>query len=539
MQVGFAVGHRLAQKAGAAAINFRPHLAPAVVPALARIEASLLTARAATATGLELGARTVHLGLTAGERLLSSSSQLEFLTQALPKIADLVRRFAAECSEVSTPALLHALYALSCVQATGGPLHPEARSVCDACARADASSAPVLTPPLAPGEAAELCEMAAYATGAYGSAALAVLGGKGAGSIVEGMRADTRAGMAARLGLEAADIVVFKTIGELYRPAHFVALERRRRRIVVALRGTVNVLDSLTNLTCEVAPAPGGLAHEGMLVAARELAAGAVGAAVEALSAAHPGFALRLTGHSQGAGVASLLAQLWVQRYPHVRCFAFAPPCVLTLAAARALAPCVTSIVFGDDLIARLSLGSVEDLRNAAAALATDPMLCSRVAAAVGPPPDDGGPESPTSPSIAAMWENDEPVAAPADAEALGPDGQRLWVTALRNTLHATMQNEKLYPPGRILWLPAELGRDGNVAAAGWARWAEPDSFCEITISGTMFAVRACCGNGGSLGDRACSRNTSPQTHLPHVVESAVRAVFAPQQGNTVATQTD
>jgi hypothetical protein len=502
-QVGFGLGGRLAQSAGVAvertATNV-PGLAPALTwvgPALARLEATLATAQAATATGLELSARTVHLGLSAGERLLGNAAQFELLSQALPKIVELVRRFAAEMPDASAPALLHALYALSCVQAAGGPMHASAAGVSDACARAQ--PLPNLAPLLERADAAELRQMAAFATGAYGSAALAVLRGSGAGGIIEGMRADNRAGMAARLGLPVRDVVLFEGSAGVYRPAHFVALDRRHGMVVVALRGTVNLLDSLTNLTCATARLPGGgAAHEGMLAAARELAAGPVGAAVGALTAEHPTFRLRVTGHSQGAGVAALLVHLWATRYPSVRGFAFAPPCVLALPAARALSTRFTSVVLGDDLIGRLSLGSVEDLRNAAAALAAEPRLCTRIIAAVGPPPDDGGPDFPLPPALAVpppLWAD-----APSDAvpppplDGEGEGQQQLWVTALRNTLHALMQGEKLYPPGRILWLPASLGRDGAVLAAGWARWAEPADFCEIHLSGTMFAVRwHCC----------------------------------------------
>jgi hypothetical protein len=52
------------------------------------------------------------------------------------------------------------------------------------------------------------------------------------------------------------------------------------------------------------------------------------------------------------------------------------------------------------------------------------------------------------------------------------------------------MQAEKLYPPGRILWMPGVLGSDGAVTPAGTVCWAEPEQFCELVLSGTMFSVR-------------------------------------------------
>jgi hypothetical protein len=209
----------------------------------------------------------------------------------------------------------------------------------------------------------------------------------------------------------------------------------------------------LTNLQCGTARLSddSGAAHEGMLSAARELAAGQVGAAIAALIESHPEYQLRVTGHSQGAGVAALLVHHWQRRYPNIRGYVFAPPCVLTLAAAKALGPRLTSVVYGDDIIPRLSLGSVEDLRNASAALASEPRLCDRIHAAIGSDFPD-------------LDDVVSPVAEPIDGEA---DAQRLWMMSIRSTLFAVMQAEKLYCPGRILWIPAKLGSDGTVAPAG------------------------------------------------------------------------
>ena len=85
----------------------------------------------------------------------------------------------------------------------------------------------------------------------------------------------------------------------------------------------------------------------------------------------HPGFVLRLSGHSLGAGVATLLALRWA-RGPYqltmgggagggggggggakstpvkVHCYAYAPPCTLDLQTARDAADVVISVVVGE-----------------------------------------------------------------------------------------------------------------------------------------------------------------------------------------------
>ena len=78
-----------------------------------------------------------------------------------------------------------------------------------------------------------------------------------------------------------------------------------------------------------------------------------------------PTFTLLLTGHSLGAGIASILTMKWRQLFPCIRCVALSPPCVFTLAGARAARHWITSVVIGDDMVSRWSLSSSYDLRNA------------------------------------------------------------------------------------------------------------------------------------------------------------------------------
>lgn len=462
-----------------------PQLTTAIESSLAQARVTLASARAAANTGVELSSRAAQLGLHQTERLLNNAQQLEQLSAALPKVAELVRQFVADRpTNVSNVALLHALYALSCIQSATGPLHAEARACSDVMAARQVDRVPALDPPV---DRAELRRMLVYANGAYGNAALAVLRGSGASSVIDGLRTDTRAGLAHSLGLQITDVVCFEPSG-VYRPAYFVAVDRSRSHIIIGLRGSFNLLDSLTNLTCRTSAAPGGgMAHEGMLVAANELASGELGHAVQQLLASNPTFGLRITGHSQGAGVAALLTAHFKRAgVADVRGYAFAPPCVLSLQAARELQEDVTSIIFGDDIICRLSLGHLEDIRNAMAALAAEPQLCTRAITAVGPPPaDDIVDDALTSGMPPPTADNEE------------------WVRALRSSLHALMQAERLYPPGRVLWLPAALDADGEVHVGGAPRWVDNAAFCEVTLSSTL-----------------CN------THMPHAYEAALLECF-------------
>ena len=72
-----------------------------------------------------------------------------------------------------------------------------------------------------------------------------------------------------------------------------------------------------------------------------------------------------VTGHSLGAGTAVILAFMLRKKYPHVRCYAYSPPGGLlnSSAAAESRDFTVSSIV-GKDLVPRLSLHSVDGLKE-------------------------------------------------------------------------------------------------------------------------------------------------------------------------------
>ena len=80
----------------------------------------------------------------------------------------------------------------------------------------------------------------------------------------------------------------------------------------------------------------------------------------------YPGWPLTLVGHSMGGGVATILAALLndgggVVGLGPVRAVALGPAAVFSAPLARAVAPFVTSVVLGADVVPRLSYASVEE----------------------------------------------------------------------------------------------------------------------------------------------------------------------------------
>ncbi|KAJ1028606.1 hypothetical protein NDA16_001772 [Ustilago loliicola] len=130
------------------------------------------------------------------------------------------------------------------------------------------------------------------------------------------------------------------------KPRFYVVTDHPRQTIMLVLRGTLSVGDLAADLTCESVPfvfdeevlkkiaakdgasvngsngngnrrfveeAEQDLCHEGMYITAHEIGAPgrSVHRSVAAALAANPGYSIDITGHSLGAGVASVLAMMW------------------------------------------------------------------------------------------------------------------------------------------------------------------------------------------------------------------------------------
>jgi len=237
---------------------------------------------------------------------------------------------------------------------------------------------------------------------------------------------------------------------EMYRPQHAVFCDDNRRAIVVAVRGTGNLRDTLTDLVCEAASLNGGelrigdpdasLVHLGMWRSARRLFDELAEPVRTALDN-KPNHQLLLTGHSLGAGVAALLCLLWRPKLrDRVQCVAFGPPAILDIASARtAAAHGVTSVILDDDLVPFLSLRSSIDL----------------VRAVVQSPPSVHRPVG------------TETTDVPADYSAV----------------------PALFPAGRLLHIQAK-DESGNAGSSHklevYAREVDPEMFRQISVSPTM-----------------------------------------------------
>lgn len=157
-----------------------------------------------------------------------------------------------------------------------------------------------------------------------------------------------------------------------------IVIDSERKRIVVAIRGTLSLEDAVKDLMIhpidleEVGDISGfegrqRYAHAGMLESALWVAKDIK--ETEVLDRLlkideYTDYQLLITGHSLGAGCAALLSIMLHDKYPSLLCLCFEPPgCVVS----ENLSWChdfIVSFVLGDDIVPRLSYDSLKNLRD-------------------------------------------------------------------------------------------------------------------------------------------------------------------------------
>lgn len=256
-------------------------------------------------------------------------------------------------------------------------------------------------------------------------------------------------------GVARDDILLAEWESKTHRPAYFVVRDRSRKAIVLCIRGTWSAYDLLTDLCCtpqdfEIASRVNNnstnaktlssalyysaedfytratkrrrCGHHGMLEAARAVQNDSEAVIAKELED-NPEYSLVLVGHSLGGGCAALLGTLLERSYPEsrIQVYLYGAPCVAP--ANAKLHRNIISVVTEGDPFCCLSLGHLADVSTALACLCEDPLLRNDILLRTNAPVDDMS------------------------------DADLIWCFETMEALRTKLKAEKLFPPGRILFL--------------------------------------------------------------------------------------
>ncbi|KAM8798638.1 diacylglycerol lipase-beta [Eudromia elegans] len=173
-------------------------------------------------------------------------------------------------------------------------------------------------------------------------------------------------------GLQYRDFIHISFHNKIYEIPFFVALDHRKEAIVVAVRGTLSFEDILTDLSADCEDLTledvleNGFVHKGITQAASYIYRKLINDGIlnQAFTIA-PEYKLVIVGHSLGGGTASILAIMLRNSFPTLKCYAFSPPGgLLSKSLADYTKHFIVSVIVGKDLVARLSMPNMEDLKR-------------------------------------------------------------------------------------------------------------------------------------------------------------------------------
>jgi hypothetical protein len=296
-----------------------------------------------------------------------------------------------------------------------------------------------------------------FANGVYGERVIYALYGK----LPLRNFNDDREFYADYCGIDIADCVFMSKLDTptdlfdtRYKPTYCISVDHFTRSVVVAFRGTVSAKDIVVDLSGDLTPfqLPNDpmvyAIHGGMYQIIKTASApnSHLYNTTKQLLEDYPDYSLVLTGHSLGAGFASILGVVWADPFTcrtrpemgfgshQVRVFAFACPSIMNDELGSIFKDLILTIIIGWDWLVRVSMNSILEIRDVMVQLKklehTDPHL------------------------IKALLNGTESATCTYSDQFL----------ALREQFtQQTTDHGKIHPPGRIAWIYKSRSTDQYV----------------------------------------------------------------------------
>lgn len=182
-------------------------------------------------------------------------------------------------------------------------------------------------------------------------------------------------------GLKEADLVYAQFFNSYSISPYAILLDHETRSVVVTVRGTLSLEDLVTDVL--ISPeslealgeefgfdGTGQFCHGGVFGVTQNLYQdlirhGHLHRLLRSEDAQYPDYTLRLVGHSLGASVCTLLSFMLKRDYPSVQVHGYSPAgCTLTWPMATICKDWVHTFVLDSDIVPRLSVDSLEHLRD-------------------------------------------------------------------------------------------------------------------------------------------------------------------------------
>jgi sn1-specific diacylglycerol lipase len=190
-----------------------------------------------------------------------------------------------------------------------------------------------------------------------------------------------RNALIAHSGLDETDLIYANFNNSYNQMPYSIVIDHKWRSVVISIRGTLSLEDCVVDTLLDPEPldelgrqygfdASGQFCHGGVLACVKWIMKDMerhriIESLLSDIGALYSHYTLRITGHSLGAGCATLIGYIYRQKYPSLRVIAISPPgSFLTWRLATQSNEFVTSFVLDSDLVPRLTVHSMEHLRN-------------------------------------------------------------------------------------------------------------------------------------------------------------------------------
>ena len=332
-----------------------------------------------------------------------------------------------------------------------------------------------------------------------------------------------RAALLAHAGLDDSDLIYAQLNSSFKETPYCIVVDHRWKSVVLSIRGTLSIEDCVVDVLVDPESleelgnehdfdAKGQACHSGVLAETRWLFSDLkqhriLDRLLVGPNAEYPHYNLRIVGHSLGAACSVLLSYILKRDFPNLRCTCISPPGgFLTWKMATECKDFVTSFVLDSDIVPRLSVDSMEHLRNEIL------QLFGRIKVPKAEVLEHA--ISGALPCMSSRSEENPDVLVANNAQLLHPPGNILpdneyarqlervkEIQTERRKTRAGLRDILLYPPGRICHLvkTGEKKRCGhglrkcltcfttNIGSEYTAVWIENDDLNEIVVSPTLW----------------------------------------------------